>query len=848
MTTPKNMVSTLSKRSYKQNMRRNMVAILAIIMTTLLFTTLAALTQSISKNMKEMAFKQSGYTAHANFNRLTEDEIRSISKHSKVKAYGRSIVVGVAANKDFVGRNVEIRYADDNYANDMLAFPLTGSMPKSRNEIAVDTQTLNKLGLPHELGQKLTLYWHEDITDLQTEPIASEFILCGFWEGNEFSRTSYAWVSETFALEACNNEGSNQEGQVLGLRTMTITLFSGDKIKETMENIVSDTGLSSLKFGTNYAFDPSTRMTAQSENLVSYVGMLLVFIAGYLIIYNIFQISVTTDIQFYGKLKTLGTTKKQLRRFIYSQANRLCLIGIPIGLAMGYLIGVLLVPLFFASLTAKASISVNPLIFIGSAAFAWLTVFISCLRPAKIAASVSPMEALRYNDASISSAKKNKKGKNGATLLNMAWSNLGRNKKRTATVLCSLTLGLVILSSFYAQNAAYDLDKYLSSYVIADFQIDDATDINNGGKGFDPFNNTIDNDLLSKIDEVGTSKTGRIFYQDIKLELSDKAIQNTRDFFENGRLEEMKSYYPGFERYLSEYNDALSSKLANAAILGADGLALDAAVDRENILSGTFDAESFASGQYILAICPKVKNVTSPSFSIGEKVTVMGREFTLMAAVAPVTPITSGNNPNLFEYRFIIPATAFLEMFPNNSMRKFYCNVVEEKREQMQMLLTAYQKEKQNDMVITTKQSKVKQFNDEVRSNAIMGNCISITIALVGILNFINSMVTSIVSRKKEFATIQSIGMTTVQLKKMLIGEGLLYAGLTFIASCLLSIGSLEFVIRPMVYSGFTSYRFTLLPLILCTPVILLFAVLVPHLCFKNIEKHSLVERLRNSD
>lgn len=55
-----------------------------------------------------------------------------------------------------------------------------------------------------------------------------------------------------------------------------------------------------------------------------YAGMFLVFVAGYLIIYNIFQISVSADIQFYGKLKTLGTTKKQIKKLIYGQANRLC--------------------------------------------------------------------------------------------------------------------------------------------------------------------------------------------------------------------------------------------------------------------------------------------------------------------------------------------------------------------------------------------------------------------------------------------------------------------------------------------------------------------------------------------
>ena len=202
-----------------------------------------------------------------------------------------------------------------------------------------------------------------------------------------------------------------------------------------------------------------------------YFGMIMVFLAGWLIIYNIFQISVTADVQFYGKLKTLGATKRQIRRLIYGQANRLCVIGIPIGLVLGWLLGMVLVPAFTGILEGKSTVSVNPLIFIGSAAFAWLTVVLSCLRPAGLAGKVSPVEALRMNDAGACGKKKTKRGETGASLAGMAWANLGRNKKRTVTVICSLTLGLLLLSCFYAKNAAFDMEKYLADLTIADFEI-----------------------------------------------------------------------------------------------------------------------------------------------------------------------------------------------------------------------------------------------------------------------------------------------------------------------------------------------------------------------------------------
>ena len=92
---------------------------------------------------------------------------------------------------------------------------------------------------------------------------------------------------------------------------------------------------------------------------------------------------------------------------------------------------------------------------------------------------------------------------------------------------------------------------------------------------------------------------------------------------------------------------------------------------------------------------------------------------------------------------------------------------------------------------------------------------------------------------------IQSVGMTKRQLCRMLVYEGLYYAGITLIVSYVLSSFAVGVVIRAMVEGGFTTFRFTLLPLLICTPLLLIFAVLIPCCCFRNLEKQSIVERLR---
>ena len=159
-------------------------------------------------------------------------------------------------------------------------------------------------------------------------------------------------------------------------------------------------------------------------------------------------------------------------------------------------------------------------------------------------------------------------------------------------------------------------------------------------------------------------------------------------------------------------------------------------------------------------------------------------------------------------------------------------------------LLKEYRQTKAVGMNIVSRKEIEAQYEAETRSSAVIGYAISIVIALVGILNFINSMVTAIISRKKEFAMIQSVGMT----KRMLALEGLSYAGITLAVSFALGTVTVGVFVRAMVAGGYSTFRFTLLPLVICTPVLLLFAVLVPYICFRNLEKRSVVERLRMAD
>ena len=849
----KSIIRTLTNRSFKANKTRNLIAVFAIVLTTVMFTSLFVLSQSMVENMRNMNFQQAGYNSHLSSSTMTDADAEQIVAHEAVRGYGKSTIIGVAENTELTGRQVEIRYADENYARSSFSYPTEGTMPVQAQEIALDTITLDKMGLPYELGQEITFEWRKDLTS--DEYTTSTFVLSGYWDGNSAAMASMAWVSEAFVQSQCagiDQEAQLANGQVFGTVMLHIDLYNDSDLEGAAEQILADTGLSDVSLSPNAAYDATANQNMIREVLPMAICMVLVFASGYLIIYNVFQISVASDIRFYGRLKTLGATKKQLKKMIYGQGSRLSLIGIPIGLVIGYLLGAVLVPVMITGTTGEAKAAASPYIFIGSAVFAYLTVLISCMKPAKIAGKVSPMEALRYTDTGTTSKRKIKKSTVGASIPKMALANLSRNKKRTITVICSLTLGLVLLSCVYAKNASFDIDKYMSQTVISDFEVEDSSISSTFGI-YDPYGTTISPELVQNIEGLsGLEATGHLYSQVFTHRIGASALENIQTYY---NADDRLAYIEATDAGLAEaYHDMIDSGECVSILYGVDGLILDTFAQDGRILDGTFDKDKFLSGGYVVMEAATgaedSEKETQPTYDLGDMVELNGQQYEVMAIVADIPTITEGINSSTQDFlSFYLPADTFREMYPDNTMRKMFFDVAEEYQPQAEEMLINYRENVDKSLSYTAKSTLIEHYQEQTRANTVMGFAISLIIAFVGILNFINSMLTAIVSREKEFAMIQSIGMTKRQLRSMLIDEGLYYAGSTLLASYVLGALAVGIGVRMMVSTDWTAtFHFTLLPLVICTPIMIVFAILIPYICFKNLEKQSIVERLRATD
>lgn len=297
-------------------------------------------------------------------------------------------------------RHTEFWYYDTTGMKFGFVEPTGGHRPEAANEVIADTKTLDLLGVPLAVGAPVTL----NLT-VHGKQVQRDFILAGWWQSDPNLNLGQIFSSRAY-VDAHLGELKNtydQDASLTGAVTGYIKFRNSLNIKENLETVLQESGYSMdetapnyIETGINWAY-LSTGIKLDTGTVISLLCAMALFVfAGYLIINNIFQISVLKDIRFYGLLKTIGTTNRQVRAVIRRQAMLLSFIGIPFGLLIGFFVGKALVPALMARSSyagGAVSISPHPLIFVGAALFAVVTVFISTQKPGKIATRVSPMEA-----------------------------------------------------------------------------------------------------------------------------------------------------------------------------------------------------------------------------------------------------------------------------------------------------------------------------------------------------------------------------------------------------------------------------------------------------------------------
>lgn len=889
-------IRRLSDRSLKAAKTRNLIAVIAIALTTVLFTSLFTIGASINHSFQQQNFRQAGGDMHATFKNLTEKQLLELEDDPLIQEHGTRLFIGMTDSEPpFNKSHVEISYMDANDAKHYFIQPVEGSLPREgTDEAATDTRVLALLGVEPKVGAKFTIPVGIDENTQDAQYVERTFTLSGWWEYDNAIVASNVILPRSAAEELCALSSGAPDSQT-GKWHLDVMFDSAFHIRENAEQVLANHGYQCedptaedyIAIGVNWGYTAAQMdATADPMTIIALAAMLLlIMFTGYLIIYNVFQISVTSDIRFYGLLKTIGTTGRQIRRMIRRQAYLLSLFGIPLGWVVGFLVGVKLTPIIMEQTSFTTTyVSLNPLIFIGAAVFSLLTVRISCRKPGKMAARVSPVEAVRYTDASVRPPKA-RHGKqaalqpSGARLPRMAWANLGRSRGKTTITVISLALAVVLMQMTYTFAIGFDMDKYLADKSAVDFVVGDAAYFQTGS-GFSSTDEAVPENVIADIDaQGGITDSGRIYGQVSSVQefiAEDWFRQNNNAFYsaesldwliahtdhdQTGRMADRAQLY-GMEDFpLSKLTvldgdlSALSDPTADAvaAVYTTDDYGDPEMQSHWAKVGDTVHLRYVEAYEYYYADTGEV----IPADQVGAAYdgdraiasrakTYRDKEYTVAATVLV---------PGSLDYRyygadqFVMGAAQFTQDTGTHSVMTYVFDTEDAATDRMEAFLANYTENVQPLFDYESKATYQAEFDGFRSMFLTLGSALSLIIGLIGVLNFLNAVLTGILTRRHEFAVLQAIGMTGRQLKRMLMLEGLYYALLALGVSLALSV-----TLGPVIGTGcttvfwFFSYRFTLLPFALLLPVFVLLGLVIPLITCRSAMRRTIVERLRTDE
>lgn len=819
----------LAKRSLKA--QKNTIAVLAIMLATLLFTSLFTIAISLQTAMQESNMRTTGTSAHAGIKRLSWEEYEKLSSDTGIKDIGYSIIIGNAVGDDFNKTPTELRYGDETYSELTFNTPDTGHLPEQKNEIATSRIVLDAMGLPDKVGTQMELTFTTD-----TDTFTDTFTLCGIWDGDAVAYRQTMLLSKKYTEQVAPVIHGETDGTTppvgTGYIDAVMMMPTAWNIEKQALEVTSKYGLDE-RVSINDAYGMATVSLSSMLPLVT--GIAVIFIAGYLLIYNVFYISIAQDIRFYGMLKTLGTTARQIRKIVYRKAIKLSLMGIPIGLLLGWPIGRLLLPAIVNMLTDDIRIvtTVNPLIFLVAIVFSAITVFISCQKPAILAAKVSPMEALHYIEQT-GGKKKQRRSKHISTMM-MAKNNLTRNKKKVMIVTLSFALSIVLLNSVYTYVTSFDFDKFVADFSLTDFTVSDTTVINN----YAPYNTAnVSQDFISQAESLnGLEDIGNIYLWTSKQPLSENDL---------ARLQELSASSSDIANELENYRVRQEH---GVNVYGLD----DFPAEYVQVLDGELNTEQWKAGTGVYVTPLRMMGDGSLClYKPGDQISVTqldgtNKVYDVLAVVSIPSALQTPLQVDM-GLDYIFPTNELLEnmVSADQPAMKTIFNVDEEHQLATENWLKNYTTNTDTALDYLSKVTLRQTFDGMINMYRLVGGALCAILALIGILNFINSMTTSILSRYREIAMLQSVGMTGRQVKQMLIYEGIGYSILGLFGSLILSVIASLTVVRMMgAELTYFTWHFTLLPVFLCIIPLILITAIVPLVCYNKMAQKTVVERLR---
>ncbi|MCH1982862.1 ABC transporter permease [Ruminococcus sp. OA3] len=861
----KDMLNTLVKRSFAASKVRNLIAVLAIALTGILFTSVTTIAMGTMESMTLTMQLQKGSKSDGDFRNMTAGQFESLKQADFIRQAGQRMPVGFLTNTN--RHNIEFDVLDEVQAELTFCNPSHGIMPDAPNEIVASDRALRELGAEPEIGAQVTIEF-----TVHGQEYRLPMVVSGWYEAAN-DQTSMMAAGTAFCREYPDifQYTYDSDREIAGTYWSDFVADSTVGLQEKMDEFSRSVGgdpddLQSdhylpgiINTMTNPAPDP--KMMAAGAAFV-----VLFILCGYLLIYNVFDIAVMREIRRYGLYRTIGMSRGQVKKLINRQALLLSCLGVPAGLIGGFFIGRAALPVVMSTLSVEyrniaVDVSPSPVIFLGAAALTFFTVYLSTRKPVRVAANTPPLEAFRYVESSTGK-KKVKRSSISASLPRLAWSNLGRSRRRSVFIIVSLMLCVVLLNCVGTAASSLDIEKQVAYMIRTDFAVVN-TATSDGMKGFTNREQALKQKTMKDIAARPGVTEGNPVYKNT---LEDTDV--TYDFGIS------------FANFSTDTETGLNRGITEDGFwfgLGDDGKPIcnvygmeEASIARMDIQEGETDVrvlyEKMKHGEGVLLGIQADRQTmkideTFDFLNIGDEIKVYKNGQPVMNLPVLAKAATNGDDEEIGftvggsmkvggdGVYLYLPASVYRELYDQPSVYKYSFNAEPNQREDVTAFLNDYMENVDNSITFLSA--------DSARANAegtrdminFVGGLVGIIFGIAGVLNLMNTLITTVLTRRHEFATMQSIGMTSRQLRKMMMFEGVYYAlgacSLGVIASVILNLTLVRSITGGIWYFTF---RFTLLPAMLTSGVLLIVSVIVPVLALKVFNRGSIVEQLRVTD
>ena len=774
----------LAKKSLQSEKRRNLMVVIAVALAAFLI----CFTGIVSTSLTQMQRNQVVDTYEAVWLGVEENDIETLKGLPEFERVGGYYMLGEELSEQ--GYHASYVYCDTQMMEITKAQMelLEGRVPEKANEIVVSKYFLSTYGNNAKIGDTVTL---------DTESFHGDYVVTGIMNSvNEKEANTCAIILSKAALTEWN--GFDPAGYRAYAHFKNSDQLGEELMTSYCREIAEEYQLPMPKMNSKYF-----AYASKSFDFALMAGVIaLVLIGGYIVIQSIFRISINDKIQSYGQLRTIGATPKQIKRIVKNEGRKLGSIGILIGTVLGVCGGFLL---FSKGFNAVSYVATVILTLISS----WIMVSVSIRKPVKIAAGISPIEAVRFTPAQkdIRSRKKNIK----LNPVSMGIANFKRDRKKTISIVASLSIGgilLMVVSSIVLVRSPEQIARLYfpdSDYKIYLQDLSEEMLV----KG-NPLNEELKQEVLS-IDGVTDIIVARqSLYASIKTDVN----QNS-----------------GICDTLTGQNYAMIEAALTAGTMPTDSHSI---VIHDKIVAHFEDMGVGSTVEFSSVDGKKSIPVTiSGVFSTSKMPVIYGHG----------RAHTDGSV-------FFAPKDLFRELHPEITTFDYSWSIVSDpkKDETVKAELKNIVAEHSNlalDEIDTAIAAEKSQNSVAFGSMQVL----SWLVFLFGVINLINTTLSNQMSRKQENSVLRSIGLTQKQLCKMNICEGLCYAFFATLAILIVGLPISVVVSREMgsatLHGKVVPYQFPVLEMGLFILVLFGMELILSVWTIRRRKKQSLIEQMR---